>query len=359
MLPYYFMIGVPLLFAMFHTISLDNPFHRLQKKNYTILFFFAIFFLLLALRNIEIGVDTSTYYSSFLRLRSLSWADAFTKSRWEVGFVALTKLIGTFTDEPRVYFAIIAAIYVIPIAVMYYRESEDDITAMALFLTFPIFGMGFSGMRQIVAMAFTPALYYTTRKKQLWRTLLLVLLASLFHNSALVLFIFYPLYHIKLRPKHLFWLIPGFVLTALYNTRLYSFIVPLFGTDYAERYSEITTTSSNTMIFLFIIFVAYAFWAPDENLMDKDMIGLRNIQVLVLFIQLFSPISPFTMRANYYYLLFVPLLIPKVSHRITRVDTRYVQLIRMGITAFFLIYYLLKMHSTDSFQIYPYLTYWQ
>ena len=193
----------------------------------------------------------------------------------------------------------------------------------------------------------------------MWLSLLLAAIATMFHNSALILFVMYPLYHIRLRPKHLFWLIPGYIFTFFNSARLYRFLLPLFGQDYAARYDELTQTGATTMIILFSLFVAYAFTAPDETLMDKDSLGLRNILVLVLFVQMFAIVSPLTMRMNYYFLPFVALLIPKISHRITCVDRRYVQLIQIGIVAFFLIYQLIKIHTTDRLNIYPYKFFWQ
>lgn len=359
MIPYYVLMGVPLLFAMFHSLSLDRPLRPLPKKNYTAVLFFVMYFLLLALRRQDIGVDTESYVRIFERIKDYSWAQATVATRWEVGFLAFTKFVGLITSSPQVYLAIIAGLCIFPMAYLYFHESEDDVTAIALFFVFPVFIMLFSGLRQSLAMAFSPLIYYTTRKRQLWRSLLLAAVAVLFHKSAVVLFLMYPLYHITLRPKHLYWLIPGFIFTFFNSARLYFLFTPLLGEDYASRYNELTQTSSTTMIILFSLFIAYSFLAPDEKLMDKDTIGLRNILVLVLFIQMFSPVSTITMRMNYYFLPFIPLLVPKISHRITRIDRRYVQLIEIGMVVFFLLYHLLKIHTVDSLNIYPYRFFWQ
>ena len=76
-------------------------------------------------------------------------------------------------------------------------------------------------------------------------------------------------------------------------------------------------------------------------------------------ILLMAPISTVTMRMNYYYLPFVALLVPKISHRITRIDKRYVWLIEFGMTAFFMLYFFIKMHRVDTLNIYPYRFFWQ
>jgi len=152
---------------------------------------------------------------------------------------------------------------------------------------------------------------------------------------------------------------PAFVLFYLLRATLYFFFLPVFGSDYATRYTTLTETGATTMLLLFIAFALYAFYAPNEDLVDADTRGLRNLLVLVIFIQTFASISLLAMRLNYYFLVLIPLLIPKVSHRITRMDFRYVQLIRIGIAAFFILYYFIKIHTQDSFGTFPYAFFWQ
>ena len=289
MLPYYVLIGAPILFAFAHSLAADRPHFGLNRKNYGIPLFFTLYFLLLALRSSTIGIDTASYLSSFERSRYYPWHAIKEAMGWEIGFSYFTKLIACFTDNPQIYLGIIAAITVFPIARMYYRESEDDLSTIALFLIFPLFLMNFSGLRQAIAIAFAPAVYYATRERKLWRVFLLVAVATLFHSSAFVLLLLYPVYHMNLGPKHLWWLIPSFMITFFFSAQLYNLILRLLGTRYVERYAEISETGAYTMIILFALFVAYAFLAPSEDTLDEDTRGLRNILVLVLMIQLFAP----------------------------------------------------------------------
>lgn len=362
MIPYYVLVGAPLLFSLCHALRDDRPGRlprQLPKKNYTILLFFVLYFLLLALRREDIGTDFASYIRSFTRFRDYTWGEAFTTSRWEAGFVVLAKLIGIFTASPQVYAAIIAALCVFPVARLYYHESEDDVTVMALFTIFPVFLMNFSGLRQAIAIAFAPAVYYAARERKLVRAILLSLAATLFHTSGVTLLLLYPVYHMKLRAGHLLWIAPVFAFSYVFKSSLYFLLLPLFGSNYASRYAELSQTGATTMLILFALFTLYAFWGPNDEQLDEDTRGLRNLMVLVLFIQVFASISTLAMRLNYYFLVFIPLLIPRISHRITRMDVRYVQLIRIGIAAFFVMYYYIKIHTQDGLNIHPYAFFWQ
>ncbi len=362
MIPYYVLIGAPLLFSLFHALSLDHPLHaphHIQKKNYTILLFFIIYFLLLALRRSDIGVDLGGYIRNFRLFRTYTWNEMFQSVRWEKGFSAFTKLIGMFTASPQIYVAIVAAVSVVPVARLYFRESEDDITVMALFMIFPVFIMNFSGLRQAMAIAFAPAVYNAACNRKLLRAILLALIATTFHTSGIVLLLLYPVCRIKLQSHHLFIILPLVAFLYVFSIPVYYLLLPLLGEDYASRYTALTQTNSTAILFMLLLFTLYAFLLPDTEKMDDTTEILRNILVLALFIQVFASISPTAMRINYYFVVFVPLLVTKITARITRVNPQYMQLIQLGMAAFFLFYHITKIHRVDSLNIYPYAFFWQ
>ena len=82
----------------------------------------------------------------------------------------------------------------------------------------------------------------------------------------------------------------------------------------SDEYSDISIklTGSYGSLILFIIYALFAYLIPDEKLIDRETKGLRNFMILVVCIQLFAPLHTLAMRFNYYYLLFIPLLISKV-----------------------------------------------
>lgn len=361
MIPYYILIGAPLLFSLRHALSISSS-DRLRSapvKNYTIVIFFFLYFLLLALRRWDIGIDLAGYIRSFNRFGDYTWNEAITNSRWEIGFVAFTKFISILTHSPQIYIAIIAGLCVFPVARLYYRESEDDITAMALFMIFPVFIMNFSGLRQAVAIAFAPAVYQAARDRKLWRAVLLSFLAMTFHTSGIVLLLVYPVCRIKLQSQHLFLILPLVAALYLFSIPVYYFLLPLLGEDYASRYTTLTQTNSTAILFMLLLFTLYAFLLPDDSKMDETTDSLRNLLVLALFIQVFASISHTAMRINYFFVIFIPLLIPRITARITRIDRRYVQLIQIGMASFFLLYHFIKIHYVDSLHIYPYAFFWQ
>ena len=83
-----------------------------------------------------------------------------------------------------------------------------------------------------------------------------------------------------------------------------------------------------------------------------------------MLLQCFVPLHSLAMRMNYYYLLFIPILIPKVIKNSKYYFNEVGYLANGVLSLFFLIYYLIKTYVSCSTGIsslgtYPYIPFWQ
>lgn len=356
MFPYYLLVAFPFLVSVIQFQSRAKQITE-KSKNFPVLLFFFLYFLLLVLRDYTVGGDTITYQRLFQNISNTSWED-IGNFNTEVGYVFLNKFVSWIGGDFRSFLVISSAIMVAPLMKLYYDFSENSMTTIALYLAIPNFVMYFSGLRQSIAISIGVLAFYAMRKKKLLYFLICVLLAVLFHSSAFVLLILWPIYHIKLRPVHLFFLAPVYVVAYVFRGQIFTTILTMMGDDYAH-YMEITETRAITMLILFVAFLAYSFVAPAESEMDKDTIGMRNILALVVMIQLFTTINVLVMRVNYYFLVFVPPLIHRITARWIKVDTFFQNLASILIIAFFVIYFLVQVHTTPGLNTYPYVPFWR
>lgn len=358
MLPYYLLVALPFVVSV---IQFESRAKQITEKsrNLPVVVFFIIYFLLLSLRHELVGSDTSVYAGVFQNISNTAWADLYQYKSSEMGYTILNKLVAAFGGDYRAFLVISSAIIVIPQAKLYYDYSDNSMTSLALYLVLPVFLMNFSGLRQALAMSIGVMAFYATKSKKPLQFLLWVLLAVSFHQSALILLVMYPLYHLKLRPVHLFILVPVYVAAFLFRSRIFVAALPLLGEKYAERYGEITETGAVTMLVLFALFLAYSFFVVREEDMDPMTRGLRNFLVLAVLVQMFSTISVITMRLNYYYLVFLPVLIPRITSRWKQVDSFFRNAVNIIMIAFFIVYYFQKAYDVDSLNIYPYIPFWQ
>ncbi len=359
MLPYYLMVLTPVLFSLIYWRYRVQVSRATEKKNIAVAVFFAIYFLLLALRHETIGSDTVRYLYHFEQMQQTTLTELLSSGRSDLGYYLLTLVLKWL--PPQLFLGVVAALCVIPLGYFYYKESEGPLTSMVLFLTFPVFMMGFSGVRQMLAIALGVPAFYYAKDRKLVKFLLITLLAILMHHSAFMLLLIYPVCRARLRPRDLLWLIPIFAFVLLFSQSIFASVIQiaasLLGGEYADY--EITQTGAYTMIMLLSLLLAYSFLIPDEEEIDETTRMLRNLLALAVLLQLFTPLSPLVMRLNYYFLIFIPILIPKVTNRCTKLNRQYLTVIRVVIFLFFGVYFFYKASHTDSLNIYPYIAFWE
>lgn len=357
MIPYILLAFAPPTISYFFCSRKQD---RKARIVFSIALFFTGFLLLVACRDLSIGVDNKTYIFMFESFSKLEWEEILQKVEIEHGYAFLNKICFLIKQDYQFLVFSIALISILPIAIMYIKESESSLLTIALFLTTGIFSMYFSGLRQVIAMAFIVPAYYFTKNKRPICFIITVLLATLFHQSAFVMLIFYPVYRSKITAKKFLYIIPAVLIGYIFNAQIFTLLLKFIGERYEDRYGVIESTGAITMIILFVLFVAYSYFIVDENKFSSDDFGLRNVLIICLVLQLFAPVNSVAMRMNYYFIPFIPLTIPKMANRC---KNNYKQLAWFSVavmSAFFMMYFIFDGYTgTDTLQIFPYKFFWQ
>ena len=330
----------------------------LEKKNkFSLLIFFAFLAILVMFRHEAVGNDTRNYIYIFNRNGDMSWSEVARKTN-EFGFVYFSKIVFCFSENPQVFFAITAIVTIAMIFLTYKRLCIDPMLTIVLFCNMSTFVMLFSGIRQMLAVGVGFVAYEFTRNKRLFPFLLMVLLAISVHTSAFMLAFMYPLYHAKVTKKWLLVAMPVILVVFIYNRSVFIFL-----TNLLERFTEydgsITSTGAYTMLVLFAIFAAFSFAVPDESQLDAETRGLRNFLLLALVIQMFAPLHSLSMRMNYYYIMFIPLLIPRIIQCRSERWSQVAILGRHVMVGFFLLYFFSAASEEGSLHVFPYHFCWE
>lgn len=357
MIPYFILIVWPLLIRLVADKYRFVFGKRIvfQTRSASIDAFMLVFLLLLALRGIECGVDTRQYLRLFNRYSAQSFVGLVSSQTHELGYRLLNKLVGTVGGNYQLLLVITAVICVWPLWYFYKRESDKPLLTIALFLTVAPFAMYFSGIRQAMAMSMGVAAWYCTRNKKLWSFIAVVLLAIQFHTSAFILFALYPLYYANITKRWLWFVMPCMLLVYVFKTQIFNFLLVFMW----KEYSAITETGATTVLMLLVVFGIYSYIIPDEKIMDKDTIAMRNILLCTITIQFFAMLHPLAMRMNYYFLIYIPALIPRIAGSS---KTKYKQIAKLSVvvmTTFFLFYFINNgIRGSDDLNIFPYVPFW-
>lgn len=166
---------------------------------------FGVLFFISAFRSTNIGNDTPfyaflfEYYGSAVRALNLEKFvylfnfDNVLNSRIEPGFIFLNILLNFISNDYLILFVVVSAFVVGVWMIHIYQNSSMVWLSVALFINLRFFYFSLSNLRQSIAMAIILISYKFLKERKLLPFLLCVCIAALFHLSALVFIIAYPL----------------------------------------------------------------------------------------------------------------------------------------------------------------------
>ena len=233
----------------------------------------------------QVGTD----YMNYFRWSVGDWGDVFHDifTFQEGGFSLLTKLSRLVWDHGQslILFSAILTIglYVFTIC----RNSPSFLLSMLFYLFLGQWQGGFNGIRQYLASAILFAGHRLILNKKLWKYLLVVLVASSFHVSAIVMVIPFFLLNRKADMTQLVLLALGAIVIRI----SYDFIFSVIG-SVKDKTMDLENAYLSTNVNIFRILVAfvpvilYLIQCRKDNL-DRE----QNFYVNALFFHAFSMLA--------------------------------------------------------------------
>ena len=332
----------------------------IQKRSRLLVFlFFLIFFLLLALRDITVGKDLINYQEIFRVCASSSFGE-LGELPWEIGYTVYNKLVSLISKDFRFFLIVTAFITLKPIYDLYSKEEKNGYLLMVLFLNMPCFLMIFSGLRQAISISIGVLACLAIQKRKYILCGLFIVLAMLFHSSAIVLFALYPAFFLKIKTNHLLYIVPALVVLYVLRVPIFAFILSLVPSKYLEFYGEMQQTGAVGMMLLFLVFLIFAFVVMDEEKMTTDDYFMRNVLLIAATIQFFVPIHAMVQRVSYYFLIFVPVallqVVKKPRSNMTGVSTAALIVMSVFFTLYF--FYTALFSGDNLLDVFPYTFLW-
>ena len=281
-----------------------------RRVQYLCTVMFALW-ILIGMRNVLYGRDTLGYVMDFSKATSLQLNDSV-----EPGYNILIYVVRSLTSNYHVYLMIasismIGAMY--KLMRRYFSSSYEILAAICIYVLLGLLAFNMAALRQSIALSFGIfAFVYSDDGK--WKQFLVcVALAYLFHNSAFVLLIIYPLRYLNIKQIGLYIALAFFVLGILYPGS----VAPLIQTyipfeDRFMQYGTIYESSQNYTGFalqFFLILIAY-FSQKRLNLKQSSMNLLFNCAYVGLAIQSLTGSLAELYRLSFYFCFFDIILVP-------------------------------------------------
>lgn len=353
----YFILYILLILGAFFQ---SFVFKTQKSRRLFCIFAFILIAGMLSLRHPSMGIDlgygsSEGYLGMFIKIGNCSWKQVFSDTflNYERGYVIFCKLLSYLSIDPQILMVACAIISVSAISWLIYKYSDSPCLSFIIWMGLPIFTTNFSTLRQVIAIALTVFSYKFIKEKKLVKFILVVLLASTFHKSAIIFLVAYPLYYIKIS-KLIQYIMAGILpVVYLFRYPLFNILTKLIGKD--------AVPDNNNALTLFVVFTAiYIFTVIYSDKSNGS--GLNNLFWVACFCQAFGGVYSTAMRCGYYFMVYIILLLPQnLSYMKNKLkDSNLTYTVFAGlIFCAFCAFGLYLLYSTQWSMSYPYYFFWE
>ncbi|HWR24204.1 MAG TPA: EpsG family protein [Feifaniaceae bacterium] len=271
-----------------------------------------------------VGTDYVNYSIAYQDIRT-DFGQAVQIHDTEYGYMALAWIFGCFFKMPFAFLAFLALLTNMLVVLSLRESSEMFWFSCVLYILMYFYFTTFNLVRQSLAVSITFFAHKHLVEKKFFHYLLFVLLASLFHYSALILI---PIYFVVHRPAWSRLIFFGFIAVGLvlvfYDSVMNVVFSLLSGTRYSV-YEEVVTEAGDGVGILRIAVAA----APVAlSLLFKGRLKEHNVIVnmsaINLMITLLATRQIYFVRMSFYFSIYYLLLLPVLVGLLKDAKTKFI-----------------------------------
>ncbi|MBQ3553326.1 MAG: EpsG family protein [Clostridia bacterium] len=343
-----------ILYPFFYRLKEEplNGVNYKEKKMYFVLIAFVLI-LIGGLRKRNIGIDTSSYYYTFQSYKNISWSRLSLNIFDEPGYKILNWGIANILHgDFQGLLMIEAIIAIVPVAILIYRHSDVPPLSWFFYLAFGFYTFSFSTIRQAIALGFTVLAFLCIPKRKALTFHLLIFVAMLFHQTAIIVLPMYWLRYLKINAKNTFiFLVLGIV--------MYIFRSPIMAmlNEMSKNYYYAIETGGELQ-FVFIVLMILTGFLMAGNFRTNNPINSQLYFLLATTAAIFWVVkmNPAVLRLYFYFYIYVIIYIP---NQIKSIKT---QAMRTGFTVAYVLvglYFFATQVLFPDLKIIEYEFFWQ
>lgn len=294
-----------------------------EKKIFLVLSALAVAFVY-GSRNAVIyyGTDLNNYYRIFVAATRLSWGDFLKVETVETGFLILNKAIASVAPWPQFYVYFSGALITGLLFRFIYKNVNDVFLGVLVFLSMGTFGFFLTAFRQSLAIVLCLWAFEYIKEKKLFKFVLVVLLAAIFHQTAIIFLSFYFLGNRKATRFNTILTFGGFFIAVFFTEFLLNWGNDIFDREFILRGSE----SAIGGIINIVVFLGTLIAGGTYLQLNKDNEAADKIKILFQMLLLgtgiyFMRFQALVMeRVAFYYLPAIIALLPNMLKEV-KADT--------------------------------------
>lgn len=302
--------------AILGVLRLALPSKSYSKKIFVVTAGFLLF-LISALRSINFGPDSFGYAIKYLSLSyestTVLYENMITNTGKDPTFYFVAKLISLTGATYQVWFASIAALFCYSVSKLIYKYSSEPYISFVALISLGYFYFSMTGLRQTVALSFIILSYKYLRERKPIQFVLLVLIGSLFHSTAIIFLIAYPVINMKIGWKQTTGISVAFLLAYFFKEEILNLLGLFLKSDrfyyYINHGETLTISGFIIQMFIYLFCLYYKRSVLKSNITN---LYLYNLLFMGLVFQAFATVIAEFFRVSMYFSVFGILLIPNI-----------------------------------------------
>ncbi len=306
----------------------------------------------------SVGTDLASYLPAYEEFKKYTFWEVFTGKtlyNFEWGYALYNVVLGKVGFSSQAFLLITSAIINIPIVYTILKtEPEYPLLLFFIYATMGVFAFNFSGIRQSIAISITFLSFLSIKRRQFLKFFIWIVIACLFHKTAIIFIFAYPAYHLKIR-KNLYAILFLFLV----------FFVLLFNEQIVQlaylivKGETVNLTDTNAYAFFCGLLFVWGFvWFTEDKLQTEknEIYKLTKLLAIAVLIQALAPVHNYIARLGYYYYIYIIFLVPPYLRLIQDNALKAVLIILMVILLIAYFYYSI---SGNVLSLLPYKFFWQ
>src|SRR5690625_2426648 len=282
--------------------------NKYNLKKFFIIMLSVQLILILSLRHRSVGVDVTSYLNFFQNITPSFDFQEFMDHRFELGYKLVNKMLSIITMNEQIFLAVMAVLCIIPVGRFVYKHSKMPFLSLGLYISFNFYAFTFSGLRQGIAYGIILISYDFIVKRKLYKFVICVLIASLFHQSALIFLPAYFLAKIEINKKSATLFIIIISILFLLRKPIYDVIIQ----NIYPRYEIVESNAINWMMLGIIIIILGLIFYKRVIAVSSQANSIYVFIIIGVSLMMFATVGTNAMRMADYYYIFIILFIPEV-----------------------------------------------
>lgn len=339
---YYLMISSMLFFSFFHRINyrkleFENYEHKSRHKHIwevgriqvswnkaAFIVLFMMFLSIAGFRAMTVGKDVPQYALIFSYRKNYGLIDSITGV--EPLFNILNKIIGLFTENFQIVLFLYSALILTGPFYLIRKFSNNPYYSLFLYITMGFQATSFSGIRTSMAMSVLCFAIVAAKERNLWRFLLLVVLACLFHRTAIAFIIVYPMMNRRLTTKSIVITLAAAVAAYCGGELFFQLLTKISLFSKYSIFIKKTGSITYDLVILIVFLIVYFYYGQTKE--KYGNVDFLYYMILMAFlVQLLGAYNTNIMRLTYYFYMAALVLIPNVFDSIGNIRERKIMYI--------------------------------